>query len=254
MMILKIFIKLTITDFHKKMKTNAIIASTSTLFGGEYLDYLLPVLENHFANCKTILFIPYARPGGISHQNYTAKVAVAFAKIDKKVVGINQIDDPQTAIMQAEAVFVGGGNTFLLVTELYRNKIMTVLSKAVKNGLPYLGTSAGSNICGISMQNTNDMPIIYPPSFDTLGILPFNLNPHYLDPDPKSTHNGETRETRIAEFHIFNKTPVLGWREGSWLEVKAEKILLKGSLSARIFEKNNPPYESEISADLSFLK
>jgi dipeptidase E len=235
------------------MKTNAIIASTSTLFGGEYLDYLLPVLENHFANCKTILFIPYARPGGISHQNYTAKVAVAFAKIDKKVVGINQFDDPQTAIMQAEAVFVGGGNTFLLVTELYRNKIMTVLSKAVKNGLPYLGTSAGSNICGISMQNTNDMPIIYPPSFDTLGILPFNLNPHYLDPDPKSTHNGETRETRIAEFHAFNKTLVLGLREGSWLEVKAEKILLKGSLSARIFEKNSLPYESEIGADLSFL-
>jgi dipeptidase E len=235
------------------IKTNAIIASTSTLFGGEYLDYLLPELKKHFEHCSNILFVPYARPGGISQEEYTTKVALAFAKIDKMVVGIHQFEEPQTAIQQAEAIFVGGGNTFLLVSQLYQYNIMTDLATAIKNGTPYLGTSAGSNICGKSMQTTNDMPIVYPPSFDTLGILPFNLNPHFLDPDPKSKHNGETRETRIAEFHVFNQTPVLGLREGSWLEVKAEKIFLKGSLSARVFQQNAAPYETEIGADLSFL-
>lgn len=236
------------------MKTNAIIASTSTLFGGQYLEYLLPELEIHFKNITQILFIPYAQPGGISYDDYTKKVAEAFSKINKKVVGIHQFESARNAVLQAEAIFVGGGNTFLLVTQLYLNKIMADLSNVVKNGTPYLGTSAGSNICGVSMQTTNDMPIIYPPSFETLGIIPFNINPHYLDPDPSSTHNGETRETRIKEFHAFNQTPVLGLREGSWLEVKAEKITLKGALTARLFEQNKSAVELESGWDLGLLK
>jgi dipeptidase E len=220
-----------------------IIASTSTLHGGTYLDYILPVLENHFQDCNTILFIPYARPGGITHDEYTQKVSEAFAKINKKVVGLHEFENPIVAIEQAEAIFTGGGNTFLLVTQLYQNKVMDVLRKTIENGTPYLGTSAGSNITGISMQTTNDMPIIYPPSFTTLGIIPFNLNPHYLDPDLQSKHMGETRETRIKEFHAFNDIPVLGLREGSWLEVNGETITLKGNLSARWFTANNNPIE-----------
>jgi len=131
---------------------------------------------------------------------------------------------------------------------------MDVLASAVKNGVPYLGTSAGSNITGLSMQTTNDMPIVYPPSFQTLGLIPFNLNPHYLDADLQSKHMGETRETRIKEFHQFNNIPVLGLREGSWLEVKGESIILKGDLSARLFLPNQEPKELETESDLSRLK
>lgn len=219
-----------------------IIASTSTLHEDSYLEYLLPTLQVHFKNCKSILFIPYARPGGISHDEYTQKAAQAFATINIKLQGIHEFESPESALKNAEGIFTGGGNTFLLVTQLYKNNIMQLLSETVKNGTPYLGTSAGSNICGLSMQTTNDMPIIYPPSFQTLGLIPFNLNPHYLDPDLNSKHMGETRETRIKEFHAFNSIPVLGLREGSWLEVKGEKITLKGSLQARLFLQNETPF------------
>jgi dipeptidase E len=233
---------------------NIIIASTSTLHRGDYLDYLLPELKLHFANCKTILFIPFARPSGITHEEYTAKVASAFAKIGKDVKGVHEFEDYSAAIKNAEGIFTGGGNTFLLVTQLYKNNIMNVLAEVVKNGTPYLGTSAGSNICGLSMQTTNDMPIIYPPSFKTLGLIPFNLNPHYLDADLQSKHMGETRETRIQEFHSFNTIPVLGLREGSWLDVKGDTIILKGNLAARLFRQNQIPVEMGSGADLSFLK
>ena len=222
---------------------NLIIASTSTLHGGDYLEYLLPVLENHFANCQTIIFIPYARPGGITHDAFTETVQKAFSKINKKVVGLHTFENPEVALNTAEGIFTGGGNTFLLVTQLYQNNSMAALSKAITKGIPYLGTSAGSNITGVSMQTTNDMPIIYPPSFTTLGAIPFNLNPHYLDPDTQSKHMGETRETRIKEFHAFNTTPVLGLREGSWLEVTGNNIILKGSLTARWFTQNQEPVE-----------
>ncbi|OXB07145.1 dipeptidase E [Flavobacterium plurextorum] len=237
-----------------KIMKSIIIASTSTLHEGSYLEYLLPTLQVHFKNCKSILFIPYARPGGISHDEYTQKAAQAFASINIKLQGIHEFESPESALKNAEGIFTGGGNTFLLVTQLYKNNIMQLLAETVKNGTPYLGTSAGSNICGLSMQTTNDMPIIYPPSFQTLGLIPFNLNPHYLDPDLNSKHMGETRETRIKEFHAFNSIPVLGLREGSWLEVKGEKITLKGSLQARLFLQNETPTELETESDLSNLK
>ena len=130
----------------------------------------------------------------------------------------------QQQCKNAEAIFVGGGNTFVLVNQLYKNNLLTTIKEAVENGTPYLGTSAGSNICGLTMNTTNDMPIIQPPSFKTLGLVPFNINPHYLDPDSNSTHKGETRETRIKEFHAFNTQPVIGLREGSWLDVRGNSI------------------------------
>jgi dipeptidase E len=235
------------------MPKNMIIASTSSLHGGDYLDYLLEELKFHFERSQTILFIPYARPSGVTHEDYTEKVALAFAKIGKAVKGIHQFEEYSTAIKNAEAIFVGGGNTFLLVTQLYKKNIMNVLAEAIKSGTPYLGTSAGSNICGLTMQTTNDMPIIYPPSFKTLGLIPFNLNPHYLDADAQSNHMGETRETRIKEFHSCNTVPVLGLREGSWLEVKGNKIILKGNLTARLFKQNQTATELETESELSFL-
>ena len=233
---------------------NIIIASTSTLHGGEYLEYLLPELSIHFKNCKTILFIPYARPSGISHEEYTGKAAAAFSKINISVKGIHEFKDPIAAIENAEGIFTGGGSTFVLVNELYKHNILSILSQTVKNGTPYLGTSAGSVICGLSMQNTNDMPIVYPPSFQTMGLIPFNINAHYLDPDLQSKHMGETRETRIKEFHAYNSIPVLGLREGSWLDVTGGRILLKGNLKALLFRQNRTPEEIESESDLSTLK
>ena len=131
---------------------------------------------------------------------------------------------------------------------------MQISAECFEAGTPYLGTSAGSNICGLTINTTNDMPIVYPPSFKTLSLVPFNINPHYLDPDPLSKHMGETRETRIQEFHKFNTQPVVGLREGSYLQVSGENIILKGSLSARIFEFNKQPYELHTNSNLNQLK
>lgn len=232
---------------------NVIIASTSTVHGSGYLDYILEELEVFFKNASNILFIPYARPNGISHTDYTQKVAEAFAKINKTVKGINEFENPIEAVNQAQAIFIGGGNTFVLTYQLYKNNLIEPLQKAIKNGTPYLGTSAGSNVCGLTIKTTNDMPIVYPPSFNALAIVPFNINPHYLDPDSNSTHMGETRETRINEFHHFNTQPVIGLREGSWLRVNGHSVILKGPLKARIFEYNKPPYEIETGTELKGL-
>ena len=232
---------------------NLILASTSTLYGQEYLEYLIPLLKAHFSNCKEVLFIPYARPGGISHDEYTDTVREAFDKAALQVKGIHEFDDPILAVKQAEGIFTGGGNTFLLVQQLYGHKLLSPLKEVLEKGTPYLGTSAGTNIAGLTMKTTNDMPIVYPPSFHTLGLVPFNINPHYLDPDPNSTHKGETRETRIREFHQFNTPPVVGLREGSWLEVKGNNITLKGEPLARIFEAGIDPYEVEPETVLNDL-
>lgn len=233
---------------------NIIIASTSTLHGGEYLDYLLPELQSFFSNVKELLFIPYARPSGISHDDYTKKVSEAFTKINISVKGIHEFENPIEALEKAQGIFTGGGNTFLLVSQLYKNNVIDALEKVVKNGTPYLGTSAGSNICGLTISTTNDMPIVYPPSFRTLGFVSFNINPHYLDPIEGSTHMGETRETRINEFHHFNPQPVVGLREGSWLEVKGDSVKLKGTLTARIFKRNEAPIEVAPETELNSLK
>lgn len=227
------------------------IASTSTVYGSDYLVYLFPELRIFLKDVTTVLFIPYARPSGISYDEYTTIVKNAFAKISKDVIGIHEFKNPKEALTQAQAIFIGGGNTFELVNQLYKNDVLSVLKTVIDAGTPYLGTSAGSNICGVNMMNTNDMPIVYPPSFTTLGCLPFNINAHYMDPLPNSTHMGETRETRIKEFHVFNDTPVLGLREGSWLEVSNTSIKLRGNFTARWFEPNKKPQEIDSGSEFS---
>lgn len=230
-----------------------ILASTSTLYGGGYLEYILPTLKKHFENVKTLLFIPYARPGGISHDDYTSKVNEAFANINITVKGLHEFENLEKAIQEAEAIFTGGGNTFLLVSQLYYHNVIEVLKSTINKGTPYLGTSAGSNIGGKTMNTTNDMPIVLPKSFDTLGLINFNLNPHYLDPVEGSTHMGETRETRINEFHKLSSIPVLGLREGSWLEAYGDNVIIRGDLTARLFRQNEFPVEIAPGENLNFL-
>lgn len=231
---------------------NVLLASTSALFGEEYLAYLKPHIAQLFAGVNEIIFIPYARPGGITHNDYTQKVADAFAALNITVKGLHTFANPVEAAQRAGGFFTGGGNTFLLVKELHGQGLMQVLKNAVENGAPYLGTSAGSNIGGLNMQTTNDMPIVYPPAFDTMGLVPFNLNPHYLDPHPASKHNGETRETRIQEFHTQNAIPVVGLREGNWIRVQGEKVTTEGQFNSRVFEQGKQPYEVQPGTILRF--
>lgn len=231
--------------------TNCIIASTSTLHQQNTLAYLLPTLEKEFSRSQEVLFIPYARPGGISYDQYTSIIQKALDPLHKNVKGIHTYDNPIEAIKSAKNIYTGGGNTFLLVHSLYKNKLITTLQQAILSGTAFLGTSAGCNICGLTMQTTNDMPIIQPQSYKTLSIVPFNINPHYMDPTSGDRHMGESRATRISEFHQFNSTPVIGLREGSWIHAIKDKAILKGSLTARIFMPRKEPIEVDPGIDFN---
>lgn len=232
---------------------NAILASTSTVHGQGYLEYLKTDLKKHFINVNRILFIPYARPGGITMKEYTDKARSFFTTIQKDVIGINEYDLPENGLKEAEGIFIGGGNTFVLLKTLYDYKILNLLREKILNGTPYLGTSAGSNIFGQTIGTTNDMPVVYPPSFKALELIPFNINPHYLDPDPTSTHMGETRELRIKEFHHYNTTAVIGLREGSFLKINSNKITLGGKLTARLFRKDEDAVEIDSNFNFNQL-
>ena len=230
-----------------------LIISTSKIHGSEYMEYIAEEVKDFLGNKRELLFIPYAQPSGISYDEYTRFPKEALKNFGITVKGIHEFPSAPEAVAQAQAIFIGGGNTFLLLKTLYEQGLIGPLRDAISKGTPYMGSSAGSNITGLSIGTTNDMPIVYPPSFEALQFLPFNINPHYLDPDPDSKHQGETRETRINEFHGQNSQKVIGLREGSWLRVEGQQIVLKGQHSARLFEAGKAARElvpSDISAFL----
>lgn len=187
-------------------------------------------------NVENILFIPYALK---DHDEYTAKIKNVLELWNYKVQGIHTHESPIAAAKSAQAFFVGGGNTFQLLKGLYDKKIIDVIRKRVlEEGIPYIGSSAGTNVATLNICTTNDMPIVYPPSFDALQMVPFNINPHYLDAKPGDTHQGETREERILQYLENPSTgPVLGLREGATLYVEGSKATLKGVATARLFIK-----------------
>jgi dipeptidase E len=235
------------------MTRNLLLISNSTLHGSGYLDHCTDEIKKILGDKKNVLFIPFARPGGITHDEYTKIARERFEKMGFKLKGVHEFKSPKDAVKSAESIFIGGGNTFVLLSGLYKADILDEIRNKVKNGTPYIGTSAGSNVACKSIKTTNDMPIVYPPSFDALGLAPFNINPHYLDPDPNSTHKGETRETRIKEFHFFNSDYVVGLREGAMLHVVGDKITLKGTTGARIFKDDIEPKECKPGDSLDFL-
>lgn len=221
-----------------------LLASTSTIYGQKYLEYLHDEIKNLFSGCKNILFVPYARPSGISHLEYTEKVKNVFKILNLEIIDYTN-EDLRESLEKCDGIFVGGGNTFLLLNKLYQYSLIDILKNKINSGIPYLGTSAGSNICGMTIGTTNDMPIVHVKSLEALGIIDFNINPHYLDPIDGFEHMGESRETRINEFHKFNDQFVIGLREGSYLQVEGDDIYLKGLKHAVIFKKENEKFEIE---------
>ncbi|RIJ42706.1 dipeptidase PepE [Pontibacter oryzae] len=235
------------------MSKNLLLISTSTTHGTGYLEHAEEEVKSLMEGKKSILFIPYARPGGISHSDYTAKAREAFAQWGVSVTGVHEYENAVQAVQEAESVFIGGGNTFVLLRNLYANKLVEPLRERINKGMPYMGTSAGTNVAGRTIGTTNDMPIVHVKTFDALQLVPFNINPHFLDPDPSSTHMGETRDTRIAEFHHHNRQPVIGLREGSMLRINGDTVRLLGPHSARVFLQSKKPMEFKPSDDINFL-
>jgi dipeptidase E len=232
---------------------NVLLLSTSTVHGSRFLEYAEDDIRSFFPGGARVLFVPFARPGGITHDGYTELVRTRFGEMGLGLAGLHEFADPVAAVKEAEGVFVGGGNTFVLLRALYDAELMEPLRERALAGMPYMGSSAGSNLAGLTIGTTNDMPVVEPSSFRALGLVPFNINPHYLDPDPGSTHMGETRETRIGEFHHFNTQPVLGLREGAMLRATGNEARVLGRRGGRLFACQANPVEVEPESDVSFL-
>jgi dipeptidase E len=222
------------------MGCRLLLISTSRVFGTGYLEHALEELRDVLAGARRVLFLPYALQ---DHDGYAAKVGAAFAEIGLSLDSAHEAEDPRRAVERAEAIFCGGGNTFRLLDSLYRAGLIDIIRQRALGGMPYTGASAGSNLACPTIRTTNDMPIVQPPTFDALGLVPFQINPHYLDPDPGSTHMGETRETRIREFHEENAIPVVGLREGAMLRVEGDAVELRGRAGARLFRRGEAPVE-----------
>lgn len=235
------------------MARRLLLLSTSKVYGSGYLEYCDAEIRSFLEGIERLVFVPFARPSGMSHEGYTAVARERFAELEIAVTGLHEVDNVPRAVQEAEAVFIGGGNTFVLLTELYATGALDAIRARINEGMPYMGASAGSNVAGLTIGTTNDMPIIYPPSFDALEMVPFNINPHYIDPDPDSKHKGETREARINEFHAINEQPVVGLREGAWLEINGASVTLRGTAGARLFRCNRDPEEFTAGAELDFL-
>ncbi len=242
------------------MKRNLLLISNSTNVGEEYLGWPRPYISDFLRDrVKKVLFIPYAGVNlskeGLtaSYDVYEKKVASVFNELGYEIYSIHRQDDPVKAVQEAECIAVGGGNTFHLVYEMHKNKLMGAIKEKIEAGMLYMGWSAGSNVACPTLRTTNDMPIIEPESFNCLNIIPFQINPHYLDAHPEG-HGGETREQRINEFIEINPNVyVVGLREASLLEVQDDKMQIKGRHGIRLFKLNEETREVGLNEDLSFL-
>ncbi|GAA2627396.1 dipeptidase PepE [Streptomyces axinellae] len=228
-----------------------LLLSNSAAPGRGYLDHAREAIAGHLAGIDELLFVPYALA---DHDGYTAKVAAFMEGIGIRVRGAHTADDPRELVAGAQAVFIGGGNSFRLLKSLQERGLVEAIAGRVRSGVPYMGSSAGTNMACPTLRTTNDMPIVEPASFTSLGLIPFQINPHYLDPDPGSAHMGETREERLTQFLEENAVPVLGLREGTWLRRDGDSLELGGvATGARLFTADAAPAEYAPGADLSAL-
>ncbi|EDV91748.1 probable alpha-aspartyl dipeptidase [Drosophila grimshawi] len=232
---------------------NLLLLSSSRLHGHGYLEHARHQLDELFQakNVKTVLFVPYALR---DHDKYTATVRDALQPWGYAVEGLHTQPDPAEALRKAQAIFVGGGNTFVLLKQLYELQLVELIRELVlKHGLIYVGSSAGTNVATRSIHTTNDMPVQQPPSFEALALVSFNINPHYLETAADTQHKGETRDERIEEFIAYHSRPVLGLREGTSLRVQGNLVTLLGDRNAKLFKADGSAVEYAPHADLSFL-
>jgi dipeptidase E len=217
------------------MARHLLLISNSTQPGQGYLDHCADELARFLAGVGSVLFVPYALH---DLDGYSAIARTRFQELDCELTSVHEATDPVAAVERAEAIFVGGGNTFRLLDRLYATGLVTAIRDRVGAGARYIGTSAGTNVAGPTIKTTNDMPIVQPPTFTALELVAFNINPHYVDRDPDVAHGGETREQRIAEFHEENPQPVVGLRESTMLLVDGDAVELRGGAAgARLFRR-----------------
>jgi len=219
-----------------------LLISNSTVYGRDYLDHVEEQIKSFLGSARKVLFFPFAL---FDRDTYAAKAKARFAAMGYSIETAHAVANPRTAIQQADAIFIGGGNTFRLLKALQDLDLMDLVRQRVKGGAPYIGSSAGSNVAGPTIKTTKDMPIVQPRSFDSLGLVPFQISPHFQDPDPNSKHMGETQEERILQFLEENETPVVGIREGAWLICEGGAVTLKGEAGARIFKHGEVPVEAK---------
>jgi len=224
-----------------------LLISNSTLYGSGYLDHAESEIRSFLGEVKRVLFVPYAL---LDRDKYAATAQQRFQKMGYELTSVHTAPSPVAAVNETDAIFIGGGNTFRLLKTLYEFDLIEPIRNRVFGGMPYIGSSAGSNVAAPTIKTTNDMPIVQPPSFNALGLVSFQINPHYLDPEPNSKHMGETREERIVQFLEENDTPVVGLREGAMLRMENGETILRGSSGARIFRKGLEPMEISPGARL----
>jgi dipeptidase E len=235
------------------MSKSLLLLSNSTNHGRRYLEHAQDAVRAFFAGVGQVVFIPYALA---DLDGYTRAARTRFEELGLHLTGLHEVEDRRQALREAQGVFVGGGNSFRLLRRLQEEDLLVVLRERAGQGTRYMGASAGTNLACPTIRTTNDMPIVETKGLDALGLIPFQINPHYLDPDPGSTHMGETRETRLREYLEENERPVLGLREGSWLRVREGAAILEGALSARLFRSGREPRElppgCEVLSELDF--
>ncbi len=219
----------------------------------DYLEHALPMIDSFLSeSISNILFIPYAG-FALGYDAYEQKVNHAFKGINKSVTSIHQYDDPIKAVEEADAIAIGGGNTFYLLKQLYDNELIDTIRRKVNSSTPYIGWSAGSNMAGLTICTTNDMPIVQPRSFKALGLVPFQINPHYTDYQPPN-HNGETRAERIYEYTCANPDKyVVGIKEGTALERDGDKLYHRGDKGGLVFRDGEGIRTIKADSDVSWL-
>jgi dipeptidase E len=224
-----------------------LLVSNSTLHGNGYLDHAEEEIRDFVGGKMSVIFVPYAVH---DLRGYTTKARERFREMGLSLTSIHDVSNMPRALGEAEVIFIGGGNTFRLLKGLHDHDLLDPIRQRVAAGVPYMGSSAGSIVACPTLKTTKDMPVVQPPSFDALGLVPFQISPHYLDPDPASMHIGETQEERIMQFLEENEAPVVVLREGSIPLVREGAVVLKGSNSARIFRRGENAVEVPSGSNL----
>ena len=227
-----------------------LLVSSSKTHGTGYLDHCESNVKKQFAGIDSVLFVPYALD---DRDGYAAVARERFERMGLGLDSIHEAENPRRAVELADGIFVGGGNTFRLLKTLQDERVLELIRRRALAGMPYMGTSAGSNIAGPTIRTTNDMPIVFPQGFEALRLVPFQLNPHYVDPEPGSTHMGETRDDRLREFHEENETPVVALREGAMLVIDGSLAIVEGASGGKLFRRGQPAEALETGASLDAL-